>query len=76
MLVFLRPALRWVPLRFLPRELFLVELFFVSANPADVVAIAPISKVNARKEERIVFMHYQCAPAAKVRSKITMELSI
>ena len=75
MLVFLRPALRCVPLRFLPREPFLVELllFFVAANP---VELAPINKVNARKLERIVFIDYECPPAAKVRSKITIEFHI
>jgi hypothetical protein len=52
-----------------------VELlpFFVAANP---VELAPINKVNARKLERIVFIDYECPPAAKVRSKITMEFPI
>jgi len=54
MLVFLRPALRCVPLRFLPREPLVLELFFVAANPAGTM---PSSNVNARKLERIVFIH-------------------
>ncbi|HTA70286.1 MAG TPA: hypothetical protein VK776_18490 [Bryobacteraceae bacterium] len=54
MLVFLRPALRCVPLRFLPREPLVLELFFVAANPAGAM---PSSNANARKLERIVFIH-------------------
>ena len=73
MLVFLRPALRCVPLRFLPREPFVVEFFFVAANPAGAM---PSSNVNARKLERLVFLHSQGPPAVTVRSKITMEFPI
>jgi hypothetical protein len=79
MLVFLRPALCCGPLRFLLWP-FLVELLpsLVAATPVEVVAIsaAPSSRVSARKVERIVFMHYQCTSATKIRSKITMEFPI
>lgn len=60
MFVFCRPALRWEPLRLLPREPFLEPLlFFVLANAAGMVpiSVAPVNNVNARKLERIVFMH-------------------
>jgi hypothetical protein len=73
MFVFCRPGLRCEPLRLLPRLPFLDEprLFFVLAKAADVVSIsvAPIIKVNARKEERIVFMHY----SARERQKFAVK---
>ena len=59
MLVFFRPGLRWDPLRLLPREpCFEKFAAFVLANASGVaIRVAPINKINARKLERIVFMH-------------------
>ena len=60
MFVFCRLGLRCEPLRLLPREPFLEPLpFFVLVNAAGMVpaSIAPVNNVNARKLERIVFMH-------------------